>query len=389
MASGRRLATSTQMEDLKILRSCRPMTKIAVSALHKEKIMIACNVRLLLVLTILLIYKPGVAATRLYISLDGENKIACYDVSEKGKVLHVSSVSTPGRPGVLCTSLDKKYLFAAIRPEGLLLTYRIEPDKLTLQHTVKADTDPCYFHIDHTGKYLLTAYYVAGKAAVHRINDDGSLTLHQWQVTDRNAHAIEVDPSRRWALVPHTGPNAIFQFAFSSESGKLTPASPPKVTTPVNTGPRHVAFHPNGKWVYADNEQGGSVTLFDFDKSTGQLTPRQTISTLPDDFKANNACARMTLSHSGRYLYAANRGHDSIAGFRIDQVTGELQSIGRFTTEKTPRSFAFLQDERRMIAAGQNSNRLACFSVDKQTGELTRYATVDVGKNPWWVLVVE
>ena len=195
------------------------------------------------------------------------------------------------------------------------------------------------------------------------------------------------DPSNRFVFVPHTRPNLIFQFTFDEKAGSLTPSSLPKVSTAENTGPRHLGFHPERPFVYFDNEQGSSVTAFKLDESDGTLTAFQTLSTLPRDFKGRNTCADLELTPCGRFLYAANRGHDSIAGFSVDADTGKLTSIGQTATEKTPRSFNIDPGGRYLYAAGQASDRLASYRIDKKSGRLEPLTIYSVGKRPSWVLV--
>jgi 6-phosphogluconolactonase len=189
-------------------------------------------------------------------------------------------------------------------------------------------------------------------------------------------------------FVPHTGPNAIFQFRFDEQTGTLTANDPPKVTTPENTGPRHLAFHPSLNVVYFDNEQGSSVTAFRLDKSKGTLEPFQTLPTLPEGFSESNSCADLEITPDGRFLYASNRGHDSLAGFAIDPETGKMTSLGQFPTEKTPRSFNIAPDGKFVYAAGQGSGKLAAYRLDGENGKLTRFATYEVGNGPAWVQVV-
>jgi 6-phosphogluconolactonase len=153
-------------------------------------------------------------------------------------------------------------------------------------------------------------------------------------------------------------------------------------------GPRHFCFHPQLPAVYFVNEQGGSVTAYRLDADTGTLTPFQTISTLPDGFDGQNACAEIRITPSGRFLYASNRGHDSIACFAVAEGTGELSSLGQQPTEKTPRPFTLDPEGRFLLAAGQGSGRLATYRIDAGTGKLVPLETHALGQNPMWVLVL-
>src|SRR5205807_5454755 len=141
--------------------------------------------------------------------------------------------------------------------------------------TVDAGPDPAHISTDKEGRFLLCAYYVAAKVTVHAIGPDGTLSAKPLQslATADKAHAIVLDPGNHFAFVPHTGPNAIFQFTFDHRTGELYSGATPKLTTANNTGPRHLVFHPKGEIAYVDNEQGGSVTVYRLDPKLGALKP--------------------------------------------------------------------------------------------------------------------
>jgi len=329
-----------------------------------------------------------------YVSVAGENKISIFEVdSESGQLRHQADIETDGSPGSLAVDSKSRFLFAALRSTGALSSFKIDSTTGKLSHvsTSVVEADPAYVRTDATGKYLLSAYYRAGKVAVHAIDSDGKLSGEaiQWTETDKKAHAVVIDGSNRFVYIPHTGPNAIFQFQFNPQNGTLSPLSPAKTETPENTGPRHGWFHPNGRFVYFDNEQGSSVTAFRLNADSGTIDPLQTITTLPADFKERNSCADLELTPSGKYLYTSNRGHDSIACFAVDEKTGELALVEKAPTEKTPRSFNIDPSGMFLYAAGQGSGRVAAYRISSQSGKLTRFETYTVGKQPWWVLVVQ
>jgi 6-phosphogluconolactonase len=206
--------------------------------------------------------------------------------------------------------------------------------------------------------------------------------------TADKAHAILADPSNRFVFVPHTGPNAIFQFTFQP-AGKLLSANAfPKLLTPANTGPRHLVFHPKKSIVYVVNEQGSSVTAYTMDSRAGTLRPFQTVSTLPRGFAGSNACAEIKVHPTGKFLYASNRGHDSIACFALDPKDGKLVALEQVATEKTPRSFDLDGTGTILLAAGESSGKVAVYRIARN-GKLRRLATQTVGKQPWWVMIVQ
>ena len=333
------------------------------------------------------------AETWVYVSVAGEKRIGIYQMDGKtGKLTHRNDVSTTGEPGALTTDPKKRFLFASLRSTGELTSFRIDQKSGNLEPVskVSAGADPAFVATDRTGRFLLSAYYRAGKAEVHGIGKKGQLTEKPVfsTATDEKAHAILVDATNKFAYVPHTGPNAIFQFRFDAKTGRLSPNAVPKVHTGENTGPRHLAFHPKLDVVYFDNEQGSSVTAYRFHRKQGLLKAVQTLSTLPKDFSERNSCSHLELTPDGKILYAANRGHDSLAGYLVSEKTGRLTLVGQIPTEATPRSFNISPDGKFLFAAGQASGKLAAYRINGDTGGLDRFATYEVGERPWWVLAV-
>jgi 6-phosphogluconolactonase len=333
------------------------------------------------------------ADTCLYVSIAGEQKIALYGLDPaEGKLTHKADVPTDGEPGALAGDPGRHFLFASLRSAGNLASFRIDrvTGNLTHVNTVPAGADPAYLATDRNGRFLLTAYYQAGKVTVHAVGKDGTLGDRPLQTvtTAEKAHAVVPDPSNRFAFVPHTGPNAIFQFTFDPNTGKLTASNPARLETPKDTGPRHLVFHPSKALAYVDNEQGSSVTAYALDTKAGTLKALQTESTLPKDFGAANACAEIKVHPSGKFLYASNRGHDSIACFALDD-DGRLRATGQTPTERTPRSFDLDPSGTFLFAAGEGSGKVLTYRIDPKNGELNRLETYEVGKAPWWVMAVD
>ena len=330
----------------------------------------------------------------LYLSLAAEEKIAAYRIhTTSGALEYLHETPVPGEPSIQGHDPGRCFLYAAMRSTGQLISFRIDPESGRLLHLHTIDTgleDPSYLRTDHSGRFLLTPYYVSGKVTVYPIGTDGAACepASATMDTDLHAHGVAISPDNRFVFVPHTCPgNAIWQFEL--KEGKLTSNPVGKVACEQELGPRHVHFHPDGRFLYADNEQGNSVTTYRFDAATGTLAPGQTWSTLPPDYNGGAACARMKLHPSGRFLYVANRGHNSLAGFAIDADTGALQTLGHFPTEKTPRSFDIESSGRFLYAAGQDADRLTAYRIDLESGHLETLHTCETGRVPWWVHIVE
>lgn len=350
-----------------------------------------CRRRLIAAVWVVLLgVASGNASEYVCVSVAGTKTIRVFELRVNGDLQPQSAVAVPGEPGASVVHPGGRFLYASLRSTGQLASLSIDPEdgSLTLINVIDAGADPAFVAVDRTGRWLFSAYYRAGKVSVHRLSPRGE--IYPWPThsvaTDRNAHAALVERSNSILLVPHTGPNAIFQFRFREQSGLLSPCSPPVLKTKPGSGPRHVAFHPRLDLVYADNEQGSSVTRFKLDRETGTLSALETVSSLPDGLTGRNTCARMEISPDGTLLFVSNRGHDSIAAIGLAE-DGSMQFRGAVPTEKTPRGFALSTDGRFLVAAGQGSGKLATYSVrSKNTDKvLTRLGTIDAGPRPWWV----
>ena len=330
-----------------------------------------------------------------YVAQQDDNKISIYTLdSMTGELVLREDVEIDGGPAPLAIAPDKRFLYVGRRGAQEISSYRIDPNTggLTFIGTTPLQGEPVYVATDQSGRYVMSAYYYQSTAAVHAVNDEGVATFPpvEWRFTAHGAHAIRTDRSNRCAYVPHIanrGPNAIFQFRFDARTGRLTANEPAKHSPADYLGPRALTFHPNLDIVYFSDEQGSSVTGYNIDQATGTLTPFQTISTLPTDYSGSNTCSQIQITESGRFLYAPNRGHNSVASFQVDGSTGRLTATGRVGTEPVPRAFGVDPDGRFVFAAGQQSSRLASYRIDQNDGALTPLETYEIGANPMWVLI--
>jgi 6-phosphogluconolactonase len=243
-------------------------------------------------------------------------------------------------------------------------------------------TAACYLDVDKTGKALVVANYSSGSVASLPVKADGSLgekasfVQHKGASTnpqrqkEPHAHCIVVSPDNKYAFAADLGIDQILCYKLDPATAKLTPNDPPFAKAPAGAGPRHLTFHPSGKWVYVINELLNSVTVFDYDAATGKLTEKQTISTLPADFKGTSYCADLKITPDGKYLYGTNRGHDSIAGYRIGE-DGKLALVAiEPSLGKGPQNLAITGDGGWLFCANMPGNNLAVFKIDAQTGRL-------------------
>ena len=333
------------------------------------------------------------ASTYVYVSMAPEEKIQVYRLElTTGMLDAVDALAVEGTPGSLAVDPQKKFLFASLRNTSTLASYRIDQTSGKLSHlstaALPAGENAAFVSTDRTGRWLLSASYAAGKVVVHRLSEDGRIESPAVQTvaTAQTAHCIAIDRANRFVFVPHVAPNAVYQFHLDASTGLLADAGR-AAGGAEKAGPRHLAFHPMKNIAFTSNEQGSSVTAYRYDPSTG-LTPYQTLSTLPADFKDRNTTADVKVHPSGKFVWVSNRGHDSLACFAIDDK-GQLSARGHTPTEKTPRSFDIEPSGRYALGAGEGSGKLAVFEIDQESGALGRKETYDVGRSLTWVLTIK
>jgi len=289
-----------------------------------------------------------------------------------------------------------------------------ENGALQLLNTVSAGgAGPTYVSVHPAGKHLLVANYFGGSIAVLPILADGKLGeasdvkndagkigptraphapkgSFAFSGHDRtHAHQIAPDPTGRFVLHVDLGLDTIYVWKFDPATGKLSPAEHHTVQLPPGDGPRHFHFHPNGKWFYSIQEEGSTLALFDYDGATGNLSPRQTISTLPPGYTGSNFCSEVLLSADGRFLYAGNRLHDSIGVFSI-ATDGTLRHVAdEWTRGNYPRSFSFDPSGTFLYCCNQRADHVTVFRVGKDKGLLEFTGHFAPVGNPSMVLFLD
>lgn len=297
-------------------------------------------------------------------------------------------------PSFLAVHPNQRFLYAVNevsnyqgQKSGAVSAFAIDgaTGKLTLLNQVSSrGGDPCYITVDRTGKYVLVANYGTGSIAAFPIHEDGGLgeaasfVQHTGQGTNPqrqagpHAHSIDMSPDNRFAIVDDLGLDETFVYPFASSSGSLAASDAQIAKAAPGAGPRHFAFHPNGKFGYVINEMGSTVSAYSFDAASGMLKPLQTVSSIPKTFTKLNESAEIQVPPSGKFLYASNRGDDSIAVFAIDPTSGMLTLIEYVPTKgASPRSFEIAPGGSLLFAANEKSDNIVLFRIDQHSGRLT------------------
>ena len=259
--------------------------------------------------------------------------------------------------------------------------------------------DPCHLCADPTGRFLLVANHEHGSVAVLPIDENGRLQpatdLQQHEGSGPqpsqqgpHAHFVAFDPPQQRVLVADKGIDKVMLYRLDTAVGRLAPHDPPFARLHSGAAPRHLAFHPNGRYVYVNGEADMTVTAFAYDGERGLLEELHYVSTLPEGTTGERlSTAQILVEPSGRFVYVSNRGHDSIAIFAIDQATGRLTAVGHQPTGgKTPRNFAIDPSGTFLYAANQNSDTIVHFRIDRETGRLSETGDVTVVGAPVCIL---
>lgn len=311
-------------------------------------------------------------------------------------------VAKTTNPSWIAIHPSKKFLYAVNevmdQPSGSVSAYALDPgngDLNPLNVVSSEGKGPAHMSLDASGRYAFVANYAGGTIAVLPIEQDGKLrsavdvhrdtgSLGAIHATNAppgsfaisghdapHAHMIAPDPGNRFVLAVDLGQDRVYVYRFDPNSGKLTPSDQPFVSFPSGDGPRHFAFHPNGRWVYVLCEESSTIVFLHFDATRGTLTAQQTISSLPEGFAGTNFTSEIVIAPDGRFLYAANRLHDTIAICSIGgngnvKLIGEVSTMGDY-----PRHCTFDPSGNFFYVCNQRSDSITCFKAQRESGLLT------------------
>ncbi len=322
----------------------------------------------------------------------------------KGTLSDMKVAGEVANPSFIAIAPSKKFLYAVGevndfkgKKGGVISAFAINADHtLTLlNQRSTVGGGPCFVTVDSAGKNALVACYGTGSVACLPIDAEGKLgeasafVQHQGKGANPkrqegpHAHSINLDRANRFALACDLGLDKVFIYKFNPEMGSLAPNEPPFAKVADNSGPRHFAFSPDGRYAYLINEMGMYIIAFTYDGEKGVLNEIQTVSTLPEGTAKDPkySTAHIEVHPSGKFVYGSNRGHDTIAIFALDQATGKLTPAGHVASGgKTPRNFSIDPTGQYLIAAHQTSNNIVVFKIDQTTGGLTPTgSTLEVG----------
>jgi 6-phosphogluconolactonase len=317
--------------------------------------------------------------------------------SAGGKLTPIGLAGQTSNPSFLAVHPGGRFLYAVNEDNtGMVSAFAIDPAtaKLKLLNQVSSKgSGPCHLSVDKTGKWLFVANYGSGSAAAFPVKADGSLgeASATFQHTGKSvdpqrqggphAHVATISPDNHFVWVADLGLDQILSYRIDPAKGGMTPNDPPFAKITPGSGPRHVVFRADAKFAYVVSEMGGTVSVYSYDAAQGVMKDVQTISTLPADYSGPKACAEIAIHPGSKFLYASNRGHDSIAIFKVDAAKGTLTAAGYVPTGgKTPRNFAIDPTGNFLLAANQDSNNVVVFKIDPQTGGLTPTGdTIEIG----------
>lgn len=326
-----------------------------------------------------------------YLSLGGKKKaIAVYQMSDEDGSLKPVVEQPLEQPGPLTLDAKRRRLYAVNYPDKIH-TYEIDPDSGHLKSLgqIRLPGQPEYISLDRDSQYLMAAIYSKHQIVVCRLDKQGIPQTDQLQTLDsgRLPHSILADRHNRFVYVPCKGSNQIFQYAWDENGKGLLPKSVARHATPKGAGPRHLWFHPNKDWLYVVNESDRTLAFYRIAPDDGALHPVQTVATVPEGVLKGSG-AHIQLTPNGRFVYSSNRGEETIAGFAIDQKSGELKSLGQSATARGPRAFCIDPSGRFLLAGGTSDGRVVVHAIDQESGQTKMKQSYETGGSPVWIEII-
>jgi len=345
-------------------------------------------------LALILGVHAGMAETFAYIGNADSNDISVFKLADNGEMTPVQTAAFPGveKPGSstpLAITPEHRVLIAGVRSQPFqAVSFAIDPKTGQLSHVGNGPLADSMANIatDRGGKVLFSASYGGNKVAVNPLGANGVVAAPTQVIpTGLNAHAFLPSPDNRFVFATNLGSDQVLSFAFDPTTGALTPSDPSAYKLPEKSGPRHFAFHPNGKFVYLIHELNGDVAAFTYEAKSGAWDEIQRTTALPEGFTGKPWAADIHITPDGRFLYASERTTNTIAAYKVDAASGKLTTIGSVPTEKQPRGFNIDPSSRYLAAVGELSDGMTVYAIDPSSGALTKLKSYPTGKKPNWV----
>jgi 6-phosphogluconolactonase len=355
---------------------------------------------------------------------------------QSGSLEQVQSVESGPEPSFLALHPNRRFIYAINEAsQGEAAAFELDPVTGRLRFLNRESLEargPCYVTLSPDGSWLVAANYGGGSLSILPVDTDGRLGKKRQVVQHEGASAVSsqpftvrdeqgvlatvkhhaagsgvmpdrqenphthcaiFDPGGRFLLAADLGMDRVWVYSFDQESGRVLPVPdghPAGFAARPGAGPRHLAFHPNGRFLYVSNELDSTVVALSWDGENGTLSPLQNLTTLPDGFTGESWVADIHLTPDGRFLYVSNRGDDSLACFQVDGETGRLELSGHYSTlGNWPRNFGITPDGQFLLAANQNSGTLVVFRLDTESGRLEPSGTVVNVRGPMYVSAVD
>ncbi len=310
---------------------------------------------------------------------------------QSGEMAKIGLAAKTSNASFLALAPDHRALYAVNeqvgKDAGTVSAFGIGPASSDLQPknvVPSGGSAPCNLTTDHTGRSLFVANYDSGSLSSFKILSDGSLSepvsnfyfqghsINPKRQRHPHAHGTAISPDNKYLLVNDLGTDRIMVYHFDPKTAQLTPNDPPYYRAIPGSGPRNLTFHPNGTWAYSINEMASTLECLNWHSAHGTLTRFQAISTLPEEHKKPTGAATVQVHPNGRFLFASNRGDDSITAFSIHPANGHLTLMQRISSGgNTPRHFAVAPDGRWLVVANQDSGNIVILQCNSQTGQLT------------------
>jgi 6-phosphogluconolactonase len=333
--------------------------------------------------------------TIVYVSNAGDPSVSVLSLDRgKGDVDLIEKVEIPGAEEPSPTSMplalspDRRFLYAALRSEPYTVVgFAIDPasGRLTYRHSAPLEASMAYIAVDRTGHWLLGASYPAGKVTVNPIDGNGKVGAPACQtLTDRpKAHCIALDSANEHAYCAVLEQDLILQMNFDPATGRLAPNTPGEIAVKSGAGPRHLAFHPSGRFLYLITETTATIGAYTIDPKSGALKELQFVDMLAGT-KEPPAAADLHVTPDGRFLYGSERRSNMLVGFRIDPHKGTLTLVERTATETTPRGFGIEPRGKFLLSVGLDSHNMTVYAI-RPNGSLDVVKQHPMGRNPNWV----